>query len=86
LPGRSWAGCCATSTAGLDLLDQRAGGLICGYLGWRMLKRFETKTSKLPIDRVGLILLVVWVAALQLMLDEGKERTGSPPPKSCCWR
>jgi DHA2 family multidrug resistance protein len=59
--------------------------LICGYLGWRMLKRFETKTSKLPIDRVGLILMVVWVAALQLMLDEGKKRTGSPPPKSCCW-
>lgn len=41
--------------------------LICGYLGWRMLKRFETRTFKLPIDRVGLILMVVWVAALQLM-------------------
>ncbi|MFJ3047746.1 DHA2 family efflux MFS transporter permease subunit [Herbaspirillum chlorophenolicum] len=48
--------------------------LICGYIGWRMLKRYETTTAKLPIDRIGLILMVVWVAALQFMLDEGKEK------------
>lgn len=48
--------------------------LVCGYMGWRMLKRFETKTAKLPIDRIGLLLMVVWVAALQYMLDEGKEK------------
>nr|WP_198983590.1 DHA2 family efflux MFS transporter permease subunit [Herbaspirillum sp. ASV7] len=48
--------------------------LVCGWLGWRMLKRFESKTTKLPIDRVGLILMIVWVAALQYMLDEGKEK------------
>ncbi|HWX00552.1 DHA2 family efflux MFS transporter permease subunit [Collimonas sp.] len=47
--------------------------LICGYIGWKMLKRFESPLTKLPIDKVGLGLMVVWVAALQLMLDKGKE-------------
>lgn len=47
---------------------------LCGYLGWQMLKRFETKLAKVRIDVIGLVLLVVWVAALQLMLDEGKEK------------
>lgn len=39
----------------------------------RMLAPFETKTAKTPIDVVGLILLVIFVGALQLMLDLGKE-------------
>ncbi|MFP8967287.1 DHA2 family efflux MFS transporter permease subunit [Pokkaliibacter sp. CJK22405] len=46
--------------------------LPCGYLAWRMVKRYETKTLRLPIDIVGLVLLIVWVGALQIMLDEGK--------------
>ncbi|OHX21345.1 DHA2 family efflux MFS transporter permease subunit [Chromobacterium sphagni] len=45
----------------------------CGYLGWKLLKRYESKTEKLRIDTVGLALLMVWVASLQLMLDKGKE-------------
>lgn len=36
-------------------------------------EKFETKTTHSKIDKVGLALLVVWVAALQLMLDEGKD-------------
>ncbi len=48
--------------------------LLCGYLGWQMLRRYETPLAKLRIDVVGLILLVVWVASLQLMLDEGKDK------------
>lgn len=48
--------------------------LICGYIGWNMLRRYESPLMKLPIDTVGLILLIVWVAALQLMLDEGKDK------------
>ncbi|MFL9925697.1 DHA2 family efflux MFS transporter permease subunit [Herbaspirillum lusitanum] len=48
--------------------------LICGYVGWRMLKRYETKTNIVPIDKVGLLLMVIWVGALQFMLDEGKEK------------
>lgn len=48
-------------------------GLICGPLTWRMLKSQETPVRKLPIDGVGLGLLVVWVAALQVVLDTGWE-------------
>ena len=33
----------------------------------------ETPTRKLPIDTVGLVLLIVWVGALQVMLDNGKD-------------
>jgi MFS transporter, DHA2 family, multidrug resistance protein len=39
----------------------------------RMLKRFETALIKAPIDLIGLTLMVVFVGALQLMLDLGKE-------------
>ena len=45
----------------------------CAFIAWTMLKRYEQPLLKNPIDRVGLLLLVVWVGALQLMLDEGKE-------------
>src|SRR5690349_727696 len=47
--------------------------LAMGPFAWRMLKRYETKLEKSPIDIVGLTLLVVFVGALQLMLDLGKE-------------
>jgi DHA2 family multidrug resistance protein len=39
----------------------------------RMLKRFETKLERSPIDLIGLSLMIVAVGALQLMLDLGKE-------------
>jgi MFS transporter, DHA2 family, multidrug resistance protein len=39
----------------------------------RMLKRFETALVKAPIDLIGLALMVLFVGALQLMLDLGKE-------------
>ena len=39
-----------------------------------MLKGSETPTQKLPIDRVGLGLMILWIAALQIMLDLGYER------------
>ena len=37
-----------------------------------MYKR-QSLTRKLPIDKLGLVLLVVWVGSLQIMLDKGKE-------------
>ncbi len=40
---------------------------------WKMLKRFETKLERSPIDLIGLALMIVAVGALQLMLDLGKE-------------
>ena len=48
-------------------------GLAVTFLCWRNMKDRETPTRKLPIDTVGLGLLVVWVGALQVMLDQGKD-------------
>ncbi len=47
-------------------------GLLASALCWQGLSKRETKTRKLPIDTVGLGLLVVWVGALQVVLDTGK--------------
>jgi DHA2 family multidrug resistance protein len=48
-------------------------GLGVTFFSWQNLKTRETPTRKLPIDTVGLGLLVVWVGALQVMLDTGKD-------------
>jgi DHA2 family multidrug resistance protein len=48
-------------------------GAFCAFVCWTNLKSQETPTRKLPIDRVGLALLLVWVGALQIMLDKGKD-------------
>ena len=45
----------------------------CAPLIARLLNRFETTKVKAPIDLVGLVLLVVFVGALQVMLDIGKD-------------
>lgn len=47
-------------------------GIFVALICWNGLKSRETPTRKLPIDTVGLALLVVWVGALQSMLDLGK--------------
>ena len=43
-----------------------------GIYAWKLLSRYMDLPIRNPFDVVGLLLLVVWVAALQLMLDEGK--------------
>ena len=48
-------------------------GLLCAFICWNFLKARETPTRKLAIDRVGLVLLFVWVGTLQIMLDKGKD-------------
>jgi MFS transporter, DHA2 family, multidrug resistance protein len=48
-------------------------GIICTVICWNNLKSQETPTRKIPIDRVGLVLLFIWVGALQVMLDKGKD-------------
>lgn len=48
-------------------------GLFAAALTWSIYRKRETATRKLPIDTVGLALLVLWVGSLQLMLDKGKE-------------
>jgi DHA2 family multidrug resistance protein len=48
-------------------------GLFAAALTWSIYRERETPIHKLPIDTIGLSLLVTWVGALQLMLDKGKE-------------
>src|SRR6267142_899692 len=48
-------------------------GLVAAAVTWLIYKKRETPTVKLPIDGVGLGLLVIWVGALQIMLDKGKD-------------
>jgi DHA2 family multidrug resistance protein len=48
-------------------------GLVAAFLCWTNLSTRETATRKVPIDRVGLALLIVWVGSLQIMLDTGKD-------------
>jgi DHA2 family multidrug resistance protein len=48
-------------------------GLLAAAMTWGIYRHRETPTRRLPIDTIGLSLLVVWVGSLQLMLDKGKE-------------
>jgi DHA2 family multidrug resistance protein len=48
-------------------------GIASAAAAWRLYRLRESPTRALPIDKVGLSLLVVWIAALQMMLDLGKE-------------
>ena len=47
-------------------------GLLAAGVTWSIYRHRETPRTKLPIDTLGLSLLVLWVGALQLMLDKGK--------------
>src|SRR5689334_24175516 len=47
-------------------------GIAAAGASWALYRKRDTGTRKLPIDKVGLALLVVWIAALQMMLDLGK--------------
>ncbi|MBU6268707.1 MAG: DHA2 family efflux MFS transporter permease subunit [Sphingomonadales bacterium] len=46
---------------------------ICVAGAWMLLRPVETSTQKLPIDKVGLGLLVFWIGCLQIMLDIGRD-------------
>jgi DHA2 family multidrug resistance protein len=45
----------------------------CVIVILRLLPPFETVRKKVPIDIVGLLLLITWVSAFQIMLDTGRE-------------
>ncbi len=47
--------------------------IFCAGAARALLKPVETPTTKLPIDIVGLLLLIVWISCLQIMLDIGRE-------------
>ena len=48
-------------------------GILAGALTWIVYRKRETPTARVPIDGVGLGLLVLWVGAMQVMLDKGKD-------------
>ena len=48
-------------------------GFAAAFITWSIFRNRESRTKKLPIDSVGLALLVIWVGALQILLDKGKE-------------
>jgi len=43
------------------------------YFARRLLAKAETPTLRVPVDVVGLMLLIAWVGALQIMFDKGRE-------------
>ncbi|MGZ5177048.1 MAG: DHA2 family efflux MFS transporter permease subunit, partial [Burkholderiales bacterium] len=48
-------------------------GLLAAAATWAIYRRRDTPTRKVPIDKVGLGLLVLWVGSMQVMLDKGKD-------------
>ena len=49
-------------------------GAFAAAASWTLLRRRESKKIKLPIDVVGLMLLVIGVGCLQFMLDNGNDK------------
>ena len=58
-------------------------GLFAAAAVWWIYRARETPTHHLPIDTVGLLSLIVWVAALQIMLDKGKDLDWFHSPVIC---
>ncbi len=48
-------------------------GIAAVVVTWGIFHKRETVRRALPIDSIGLALLVIWVGAMQIMLDIGKE-------------
>ena len=48
--------------------------LLFGAIAWGLLKRYQDAAVIKPVDKIGMLLLIIWVAALQIMLDEGKDK------------
>ena len=48
-------------------------GVVAALATWGLYRKRESARRSLPIDKVGLALLVIWVGAMQVMLDIGKE-------------
>ncbi|WP_404333514.1 DHA2 family efflux MFS transporter permease subunit [Sphingomonas sp. MMS12-HWE2-04] len=46
---------------------------ICAFGAMHLLRSVETPTEKLRVDRIGLMLMLLWIAALQILLDLGRE-------------
>ncbi|AIF48163.1 DHA2 family efflux MFS transporter permease subunit [Dyella japonica] len=58
-------------------------GLFAAAVVWFLYRDRETATHRLPIDKVGLLSLIAWVAALQILLDKGKDLDWFNSPVIC---
>ncbi len=47
-------------------------GIVAAVVTWVIYQRRESPTARVPIDKVGLALLVIWVGSMQILLDKGK--------------
>lgn len=48
-------------------------GLLAAAMTWSLYRKRDPGPRPVKLDAVGLVLLVVWVGALQVMIDKGKE-------------
>ncbi|HVN46278.1 MAG TPA: DHA2 family efflux MFS transporter permease subunit, partial [Steroidobacteraceae bacterium] len=48
-------------------------GIAAAFATWAIYHKRETPTARVPVDAIGLSLLIVWVGAMQVMLDKGKD-------------
>ncbi|MBC5784010.1 DHA2 family efflux MFS transporter permease subunit [Ramlibacter sp. USB13] len=48
-------------------------GIAAAFASFAIYRKRESPTRQLPIDKVGLAVLVLWIGCLQVMLDLGKE-------------
>ena len=48
-------------------------GLLAAAVTWSIFRERAHPPQRVPLDRIGLALLVLWVGALQLMVDQGRE-------------
>ena len=46
---------------------------VCAFATMRVLGSSESETEKVPVDRIGLSLMIVWIGAFQMMLDLGRD-------------
>ena len=48
-------------------------GLLSAALTWSIYRSRDPAPRKVPVDYVGLVLIVLWIGAFQIMIDKGKE-------------
>ena len=48
-------------------------GLLSAALTWSIYRSRDSARRKVPVDYVGLLLIVLWIGAFQIMIDKGKE-------------
>jgi DHA2 family multidrug resistance protein len=61
-------------------------GIISAAITWSIYRNRDPGPRRVKLDYVGLGLLVVWVGALQIMIDKGKELDWFGSTRSSCSR